>query len=83
MEIDAQPFEFVRGLSVTKSVIIDTAVKFEPETDSDSLTYSTMYEVRFLSADIMRIAQTRVALEFKYAATDAWIGLQIYKEFHS
>ena len=71
MEIDAQPFEFVRGLPVTKSVIIDTAVKFEPESDSDSLTYSTVYEIRFLSADTMRIAQTRVALEYEYIAAEA------------
>lgn len=65
MEIDTEPFKYVRGLSVNKSVIIDNSVVFDEATEADALKYQTVYEVRFLSADSMRIAQTRVALEFE------------------
>ncbi|MBL4820009.1 MAG: hypothetical protein JKY98_03325 [Gammaproteobacteria bacterium] len=66
MEMDTEPFKFVRNLSVTKSVIIDTSVKFQKQPGTENLSYSTLYEIRFLSADTMRIAQTRVALEYEY-----------------
>ncbi len=66
IQIDTQPFNFVRQLSVTKSVIIDKSVRFSSSAVSNSLAYTTEYEVRFLSADTMRIAQTRAALEYLY-----------------
>ena len=71
LHADTMPFEFVPNLPVTKSVVIDTAVDWAVE-DNDSLGFETEYEVRFLSADNMRIAQTRVALEYQYSSeTDA------------
>ncbi len=66
MHADTQPFEFVPNLSVTKSVVIDTAVNWRKAPSLDKLQFRTDFEVRFLSADIMRIAQTRVALGYRY-----------------
>ncbi len=65
MHADTLPFQYVGNLNVTKSVIIDTGVDWFA-TEEDVLRYVTNYEVRFLSADNMRLAQTRVALEFEY-----------------
>ena len=65
MHADTLPFKYVRNLNVTKSVIIDTGVDWFTVGQSD-LRYVTDYEVRFLSADNMRLAQTRVALGFSY-----------------
>lgn len=66
MAADTQPFSYVRNLTVTKSVIIDTAVNWQTQTSSNELQFETEFEVRFLSADSMRIAQTRAALEYEY-----------------
>lgn len=65
MDADTQPFQFVRNLDVTKSVIIDTFVSWKAVDDS-SLGFDSEFEVRFLSADNMRIAQTRAALVYTY-----------------
>ena len=62
---DTRPFEFLDYLPVTKSVIIDTGVSWFAEAGSP-LQFETAFEVRFLSADRMRIAQTRLALEYQY-----------------
>jgi len=66
MEADTQPFSYVRNLPVTKSVIIDTAVDWFAM--DDKLQFETEFEVRFLSADNMRIAQTRVALQYQFSS---------------
>ena len=73
---DTQPFEFLDYLPVTKSVIIDTEASWwgEPGVggraylrgEGPVLQFATGFEVRFLSADRMRIAQTRLALEYVY-----------------
>lgn len=65
MHADTQPFEFVPNLPVTKSVVIDTGVEWRSGED-EALQFAVDFEVRFLSADNMRIAQTRVALEYEY-----------------
>lgn len=69
MAADTQPFTFVRNLPVTKSVIIDTAVDWQLQASGNALQFATEFEVRFLSADNMRIAQTRAALEYEYVST--------------
>ncbi len=66
MHADTQPFEFVPDLPVTKSVIIDMNVDWAQQADAEPLRFEVGYEVRFLSADNMRIAQTRAALEYEY-----------------
>jgi hypothetical protein len=66
MHADTQPFEFVPNLGVTKSVIIDVGVEWRQVASEQPLQFAADYEVRFLSADNMRIAQTRVALEYEY-----------------
>ena len=65
---DTLPFEHLDYLPVTKSVIIDTDVSWNRSgIESSSLQeFETAFEVRFLSADSMRIAQTRLALEYEY-----------------
>lgn len=68
MAADTRPFEYVRNLAVTKSVIVDTAVNWISIAPGNTLQFETDFEVRFLSADNMRIAQTRVALEYTYAS---------------
>ena len=71
MHADTQPFKYVPNLPVTKSVVIDIDVSWFPSSVERALEFDTGYEVRFLSADNMRIAQTRVALEYQYhSATD-------------
>lgn len=65
MRLDTYPFDFVHGLPVTKSVMLDKQVRLQTESPM-SLGFATDYEVRFLSADSLRIAQTRVALEYHY-----------------
>lgn len=80
MHADTLPFEYVNNLRVTKSVIVDTGVEwFVPAGHDEQLAFETRFEVRFLSADNMRIAQTRVALEYAYDSRfgapeydDAW-----------
>ncbi len=65
---DTLPFEYLDYLPVTKSVVIDTEVAWrgtEDETPTEQ-AFETAFEVRFLSADRMRIAQTRLALEYDY-----------------
>ncbi len=66
MHADTQPFEFVPNLPVTKSVIFDTAVNWRRGEMGKTLQFEVDYEVRFLSADNMRIAQTRAALAYIY-----------------
>jgi len=68
MHADTQPFEFVANLRVTKSVIIDNGVGWRQVASEEPLQFVVDYEIRFLSADNMRIAQTRAALEYEYAS---------------
>ncbi len=65
---DTLPFEHLDYLPVTKSVIIDTGVFWNRSgiESSSPQEFETAFEVRFLSADSMRIAQTRLALEYEY-----------------
>ena len=79
MHADTQPFEFVPNLPVTKSVIIDNTVKWQQIENGARLQFAVDYEVRFLSADNMRIAQTRTALQYAYSSarknsiySDSW-----------
>ena len=72
MHADTLPFQTIDYLRVTKSVMIDTGVDwFVDPAHDDTLMFASSFEVRFLSADNMRIAQTRVALEYEYESTDA------------
>lgn len=78
MHADTQPFEYIRNLNVSKSVVVDVGVTWQSLSEA-ALSFTTDYEVRFLSADSMRIAQTRAALVFAYDAatqtsrhTDSW-----------
>ena len=70
MHADTLPFEYVRNLPVTKSVIIDTGIDWI-EAEEKTLEFVSDFEVRFLSADNMRLAQTRVALEYEYESETA------------
>lgn len=79
MHADTQPFEFVSNLPVSQSVIIDIGVDWQRIAKRERLQFEVDYEVRFLSADNMRIAQTRAALEYEYASdsknskySDSW-----------
>ena len=65
MHSDTLPFAYVRNLDVIKSVINYTSV-YWPQREGNKLDFFSSYEVRFLSADNMHLAQTRVALEFEY-----------------
>lgn len=67
MHADTLPFTYVPNLDVSKSVVLDTAVDWF-ELQASLLSFETGFEVRFLSADNMRIAQTRVALGYSYNA---------------
>jgi len=78
MRADIQPFKFVRNLNVSKSVVIDAFVRWKTLNSAD-LFFSSEYEVRFLSADNMQIAQTKAALVYTYDSieqtsryTEAW-----------
>ena len=72
---DILPFEHLDYLPVTKSVIIDTDVFWRRSGAENSLLqeFETDFEVRFLSADRMRIAQTRLALEYEYDSVGATV----------
>ncbi|MFT6093271.1 MAG: hypothetical protein ACJA2Q_001167 [Pseudohongiellaceae bacterium] len=69
MQADTEPFKFVDNLNVSKSVVIDTFVSWKTLSSAD-LFFSSEYEVRFLSADNMRIAQTKAALVYAYDSID-------------
>ncbi len=67
MHADTIPFNYVDYLPVTKSVIIDTDVAWHGnEEEPGELQFTSEFEVRFLSADNMRLAQTRVAIVYDY-----------------
>ena len=66
MHADTQPFEYVSNLSVSKSVMIDIGVDWFVAQANRSLEFETDYEIRFLSANNVRIAQTRLALAYEY-----------------
>jgi hypothetical protein len=70
MHADTQPFRYVDNLAVNKSVVIDIGVDWEPVANENRLVFETDYEVRFLSADNMRIARTRAALEYNYRSEE-------------
>lgn len=76
MHADTLPFGYVRNLNVTKSVIIDVGVDWFSD-GSDALQFVTGFEVRFLSADNMRLAQTRVALEYEFESQS---GVSTYQD---
>jgi len=73
---DTQPFEFVDNLDVTKSVIVDMAVQWRVGDTAAAMSYSTDFEVRFLSADNMRMARTQAALEYEYDSTTGLVSFQ-------
>lgn len=77
VQADTQPFQFVPNLPVSKSVVIDSHVSWYRKPTDNELQFATAYEVRFLSADNMRIAQTRVALAYQYQSEDK---SSVYKE---
>ncbi len=77
MLADTQPFEYVPNLSVSKSVMIDIGVDWFVVGGNNSLGFETDYEIRFLSANNVRIAQTRVALEYEYESVS---GTTTYQE---
>ncbi len=70
MHADTLPFEYVGNLPVTKSVVIDTEIDWI-EAERKTLGFVSDFEVRFLSADNVRLAQTRVALEYEYKSATA------------
>ncbi len=72
---DTLPFEHLDYLPVTKSVIIDIGVFWNRSgiESSSSQEFETAFEVRFLSADSMRIAQTQLALEYEYDSADGTV----------
>jgi hypothetical protein len=73
--IDEQPFQFVRSLSATKSVIIDTAVVISAEASTP--VFKTEYEIRFINPDRRKLAETRAALVYKY---DSGTDVASYRE---
>ncbi len=77
MHADTQPFEYVSNLSVSKSVMIDIGVDWFVAQANKSLEFETDYEIRFLSANNVRIAQTRVALAYEYESVS---GATTYQE---
>lgn len=67
MHADTLPFNYVDYLPVSKSVMIDTDVAwFRVVSNPAELDFVTEFEVRFLSADNMRLAQTRAAIVYEY-----------------
>jgi hypothetical protein len=70
MRADTQPFHYIDNLAVNKSVVIDINVDWKSVANEERLVFETDYEVRFLSADNMRIARTRAALEYKYRSEE-------------
>lgn len=77
MHADTQPFEYVPNLPVTKSVVIDGDIDWHPSSAQSRLEFESEYEVRFLSADNMRIAQTRVGLVYQF---ESETGTSTYKD---
>ncbi len=73
--IDEQPFQFVRSLSATKSVIIDTAVVISAEASTP--VFNTEYEIRFINPDRRKLAETRAALVYEY---DSMTDVASYRE---
>ncbi len=65
MVADTQPFRYIRYLPADKSIVIDNAVAFYQDSDQN-MQFRTDYEIRYLRADRQRLAQTRVALQFRY-----------------
>jgi hypothetical protein len=66
--IDEQPFRFVDNISAIKSVIIDTGVSIHGL--NARALFTTDYEVRFINPDRRKLAETRVALAFRYDSED-------------
>jgi hypothetical protein len=64
INVDRQPFNYVKNLSAIKSVIIDTAVEVYGE--GALAAFSTDYEIRFINPDRRKLAETRVALVYHY-----------------
>lgn len=62
---DTQPFKYINYLPADKSIVIDNVVAFYLDRDENML-FRTDYEIRYLRADRRRIAQTRVALQYRY-----------------
>ena len=62
---DTQPFNYIRYLPADKSIVIDNAIAFY-EDANQSMQFHTDYEIRYLRADRQRLAQTRVALQYRY-----------------
>lgn len=75
IDVDQQPFNFVRSLNVIKSVIIDRAVSIRVE--QFSAVISTKYEIRFINPDRRKLAETRAALVYEY---DSSTDLASFKE---
>jgi len=76
LQADTQPFEYVDNLNVVKSVIVDVQVAWRPAAAGARLDFVTDFEVRFLSADNMRLAQTRAALEYQYESANDQVNYQ-------
>lgn len=77
MHADTLPFEYVPNLPVTKSVVIDVDIHWQGSSTENKLEFETEYEVRFLSADNMRIAQTRVGLQYQF---ESETSTAVYKD---
>ncbi len=75
---DVLPFEHLAYLPVTKSVIIDTGASWRRSEagDGSAQEFATDFEVRLLSADNMRIARTRLALEYAYDSASGAVRYQ-------
>ena len=65
VEADVQPFEFIDYLPADKSIIIDNAVSVIAHAEQNAV-FKTELEVRYLRADRRQIAQTRVALKYRF-----------------
>jgi len=63
-------------LPVTKSLVIDIAVDWLVADSGNSLDFETGYEIRFLSANNVRIAQTRAALQYEYESASETASFQ-------
>jgi tetratricopeptide (TPR) repeat protein len=64
IDIDEQPFRYVKRLDAIKSVLIDRQVEIlaaEP-----GAHFVTDYEVRFINPDRRKLAETRAALGFQF-----------------
>ena len=65
VQADTQAFRYIKNLPVSKSVIIDTEVNWH-RAEHRQLEFVSYFEIRFLDADNLRIAQTRLALQYSY-----------------